>query len=203
MPTNLPPEPAESSTDDVWDDSPMDQHPSDMPRLEQEHATAGYRDGLTAAKAKSAQGGFDEGFGLGATLGLRVGRVLGLLEGLVMALGDSQDAADANILLDEAQRDLNLREVYAAKYWAADGTWLYRVSPGDGGDKTDGQVVYQDVAAAHPLIRKWEAIMEREIEKWALDEKILDGEHWARDIDVEAKAQEVKAPPKERDGLAW
>src|SRR4051794_18720484 len=45
-------------------------HPSDLHRLQQQHVTAGYRDGVTAAKAESIQSGFDEGFSLGAAVGI-------------------------------------------------------------------------------------------------------------------------------------
>ena len=70
-----PSDPAQSSS--------MQNHPSDIPRLRQVHATAGYREGISRAKAQSLQPGFDEGYGLGATFGLHVGYLLGALKGLV------------------------------------------------------------------------------------------------------------------------
>ncbi|KAG5999876.1 hypothetical protein E4U21_006167, partial [Claviceps maximensis] len=66
--------PASPDQTDVRDHS----HPSDIPRLQTEHATAGYREGITAAKESSIQPGFDEGFSLGAALGSHAGRLLGL-----------------------------------------------------------------------------------------------------------------------------
>ncbi|KAH6619296.1 hypothetical protein B0J18DRAFT_450838 [Chaetomium sp. MPI-SDFR-AT-0129] len=60
---------------------------SDIPRLSAAHSNAGYRDGITLAKARTAQQGFDEGYGLGATVGARAGQLLGVLEGLAAAVG--------------------------------------------------------------------------------------------------------------------
>ncbi|MCJ1332234.1 Essential protein Yae1, N terminal [Thelotrema lepadinum] len=62
-----------------------EQHPSDIPRLTSVHATAGYRDGVAAAREKAVQGGFDEGWVLGAGLGVRAGYVLGAMEGVTAA----------------------------------------------------------------------------------------------------------------------
>ena len=61
-------------------------HPSDIPRLESVHVTAGYRDGIAVAREKTVQGGFDEGWILGAALGLRAGYVLGVMEGILSAI---------------------------------------------------------------------------------------------------------------------
>ncbi|KAK4129183.1 hypothetical protein N657DRAFT_639752 [Parathielavia appendiculata] len=103
-----PTESDSNNLDDIWasDDQPTTySHPhphphghhqqyytppqevSDIPRLSQAHTTAGYRDGITLAKARTAQQGFDEGYGLGATIGARAGQLLGVLEGLAAAVG--------------------------------------------------------------------------------------------------------------------
>ncbi|KAK2074049.1 hypothetical protein P8C59_008286 [Phyllachora maydis] len=140
---------ADTTLDDVWaaaDDDPPP--PSDIPRLRQEHATAGYRDGLAAAKAGSVQAGFDEGFGLGATLGLRAGRLLGLLEGLASApaasstvgrepggAGDTDEGRGLQALLPEARRELGARGMFAPAYFAPDGTCLFALVAGGGGRK--------------------------------------------------------------------
>ncbi|KAK8907766.1 hypothetical protein QC760_003649 [Botrytis cinerea] len=49
---------------------------SDIPRLKEKHETEGYRDGVTKGKSESVQKGFDEGYGLGAVLGLRIGKII-------------------------------------------------------------------------------------------------------------------------------
>ncbi|RAK74030.1 Yae1 family protein [Aspergillus fijiensis CBS 313.89] len=60
--------------------------PSDLPSLRRQHVTAGYRDGLAAAKSTQVQSGFDAGFPVGAQLGMRVGTILGILEGAIRGL---------------------------------------------------------------------------------------------------------------------
>ncbi|KAI3401194.1 hypothetical protein diail_11899 [Diaporthe ilicicola] len=155
------------------------QHPSDIHRLRQEHTTAGYREGITVAKATSIQAGFDEGFGLGATIGLKVGHLLGVLEGIAAALrkagGPSPVAAhaEASKLLSEAQRELGVQAVFSPEYWDTDGTWKYEV--GAGGRDGDGQadeVVFSHVAEAHPLVRKWTAVVEAQMQRWGLEERV-------------------------------
>lgn len=122
-------------------------HPSDIHRLQQEHTTAGYRDGITVAKAASIQSGFDEGFGLGATIGLKVGRLLGLLEGIAAATttittsstvasegGRRKEEETANSdsqlplsLLADARAELGVKSIFSETFWNADGTWKYVV----------------------------------------------------------------------------
>ncbi|KAL0475534.1 hypothetical protein QR685DRAFT_568306 [Neurospora intermedia] len=130
-------------------------HPSDIPRLQQEHTTAGYRDGITVAKAEHVQAGFDEGFGLGATIGAMAGQLLGVLEGLSFSLGSSSSLSakgrnkppqqedgegeggeEEDIkervkrLLAEAEKDLSVHSIYGKEYWDEDGTWKFEV-PGE------------------------------------------------------------------------
>lgn len=152
-------------------------HPSDMHRLRQEHTTAGYREGITVAKGTSIQAGFDEGFGLGATIGLRVGYLLGVLEGVAAALSKSPSLAaahaEAGKLLSEAQRELGLQAVFSPEYWDSDGTWKYEVGGRDSdGDGQADVVVFSHVAEAHPVVRKWTAVVEAQMQKWGLDEQL-------------------------------
>jgi hypothetical protein len=170
---------------------------SDMPRLRQAHSTAGYRDGSAAGRSAAAQAGFDEGFGLGATIGARAGQLLGVLEGLAAAVGlhalssfsqpqhphdycresseSESESARLSALLSEARRELSVQGVFAAEYWAADGNWAYEVplthSGFDGTD--DGEVVFADVAAAHPLLKKWSAILRQEADRYGVDWEVL------------------------------
>lgn len=156
-------------------------HPSDIHRLRQEHATSGYREGITAAKAGSVQAGFDEGFGLGATVGLRVGYLLGVLEGVAAALLHSssssskggpdpsvEERAEAGRLLAEARAELGLQVVFGPEYWDSDGTWRYEV----GGKGEEEEVLFSHVAEAHPLMRKWTPVVEEQMRRWGLDEQL-------------------------------
>ncbi|KAK1252380.1 hypothetical protein MKX08_003567 [Trichoderma sp. CBMAI-0020] len=197
-------------------------HPSDMRRLETEHATAGYREGISTAKERTVQAGFDEGFSLGATIGLAAGQLLGMLEGIDDALKsrlggqagsqDGQGTASATAtseLLAEARQELSVLKIFSPDYWAPDGNWSYDVEPhGDG----DGEILFPDVAKAHPLIRKWTAIVDEQARLWKIDRTVLDG-----DASMEAAADDATTagtgttatatiplpPPASRKPLDW
>ncbi|CAK7199057.1 Essential protein Yae1, N terminal [Sporothrix eucalyptigena] len=145
-----------------------DHHPSDMNRLQQDHSTAGYREGLSAGKNATLQAGFDEGYPLGAALGTMVGGLLGLLEGLVVALPSDSvpssstggDAESLSTLLARARQELTARSIYSTEYFAPDGTWTYDMEEQDGQEST----IY-DVAGAHPLIKTWRGIVDRQLDR--------------------------------------
>ncbi|KAE9370868.1 hypothetical protein N431DRAFT_315479, partial [Stipitochalara longipes BDJ] len=152
--------------------------PSDIPRLKEKHETEGYRDGVTKGKAESVQKGFDEGYSLGALLGLRIGKILGLLEGICGALkgGGEVYKAEAGRLekfWGEAKKELGTKSVFGREWWGEDGVWKFEV-PGEGDGK---EVLFPDVAGAHPLIVKWEKVIEEEVKRWGLDLGIMEGEH--------------------------
>ncbi|ROW18100.1 hypothetical protein VPNG_00502 [Cytospora leucostoma] len=200
--------------DDMDDYEPQIQsvrgHPSDVRRLRQEHKTAGYREGITAAKATSIQAGFDEGFGLGATIGLRAGYLLGVLEGAAAAaatlavplpgrssLTGAADreraapgpAAAAKQVLSDARAELDLRSVFGPEYWNPDGTWKYEVVVGEG-----DEVLFSHVAEAHPLMRKWVSVVEGEMRRWGLEEQLPILQR--RDEEEEGEGEAVARVPK-------
>ncbi|KAH6607160.1 abc1 domain-containing [Trichoderma cornu-damae] len=158
-------------------------HPSDMRRLETEHTTAGYREGISAAKERTVQAGFDEGFSLGATIGLAAGQLLGTLEGIDDALKTrldgrrtgSEGEAAASRLLAEARQELSVPKIFSSEHWAPDGNWSFDVEP-EAGDGDGDEVLFSDVAKAHPLIGKWTAIVDDQIRLWKIDRSVLDGE---------------------------
>lgn len=197
-------------------------HPSDMRRLEAEHATAGYREGISAAKERTVQAGFDEGFSLGATIGLAAGQLLGTLEGIDDALknrlggqASSQDgqntaaATSTSELLTEAREELSVPKIFSPAYWAPDGNWSYEVEPDGDGD--GDQVLFPHVAKAHPLIRKWTAIVDEQVRLWKIDRSVLDGEDGearmeaaADDAATAAGTSTIPLPPSaSRQPLDW
>ena len=113
----------QDSVDDVFSSSPprpswalgatLDRgpdEPSEVPRLREQHTTAGYRDGIAQGKNTSVQRGFDEGYELGATIASRAGYIIGALEGMVAACESAQwthDLARVKALLEAAKRDLS------------------------------------------------------------------------------------------------
>lgn len=187
--TTTPHDNNENETDSIWGSpsppaspslhptpSQPQPHPSDIPRLQQSHTTAGYRDGITLAKASSVQPGFDEGFSLGATIGARAGELLGVLEGVVSALltnpssSDPEETQRLTELLEQARKELSVQVVFGREYWEEDGTWKYEVP--DGGEG----VVFGDVAGAHPMVGKWEGVVRVEGGRWGVDWDVLRGE---------------------------
>lgn len=159
-------------------------HPSDMNRLQQDHSTAGYREGLSAGKNATLQAGFDEGYSLGAALGGVVGELLGLLEALVVSGGEeveqttavsTEDADPLPVLLGRARRDLAVPSIFSPGYFAADGTWTYDVEASEASEATAAEAVEVadavvhatifDVANAHPLVKTWRGIVDRQLER--------------------------------------
>lgn len=175
-------------------------HPSDIHRLQAEHATAGYRDGITAAKNKSIQAGFDEGFSLGAALGLKAGQVLGFLEGISNALRTEKgdDFREAQKCLEDARKELSTESIYDEKYWAPDGTWKYELQTAT----PESDIIFEDVANAHPLIAKWEDILAGKIGRWAVDLQILDQAD-ENPAAVAPEKKEVKVEQQPREMLDW
>ncbi|KAL0937678.1 ABC1 domain containing protein [Colletotrichum truncatum] len=162
--------------DDVWGsapasptiiplDAPAGTHPSDMPRLQAEHTTAGYREGVTAAKATSIQAGFDEGFSLGAEIGSLSGQLLGLLEGIANALDGQEEAVakEAQRVFEEARKELKTDSIFGPDFWNTDGTWKFDVEK-----NSADEILFSDVARAHPLIKKWTKSVDAEIDRWGI-----------------------------------
>jgi len=152
--------------------------PSDIPRLKEKHETEGYRDGVTKGKAESVQKGFDEGYSLGAMLGLRIGKILGLVEGIYGALKGTGGEYNLEVervekLVSEAKEDLGTRSVFGTDWWGEDGVWKFEVP----GEQDGKEVLFPDVAAAHPLVIKWERFVEDEVKRWGLNLEMMEGEH--------------------------
>ncbi|KAI1079623.1 hypothetical protein F5B20DRAFT_158520 [Whalleya microplaca] len=140
----------------------------DARRLRAQHSTEGYREGITAGKAECIQAGFDEGYGLGANVGLKAGQVLGLLEGIATALRETQldDSAHADQLLSEGRKELSIKCIFGEEYWAPNGNWKYTVK----GSKNETGIFFEDVANEHPIIMKWTRIVDDEVRRWSLSQ---------------------------------
>ncbi|KAK5114231.1 hypothetical protein LTR85_010296 [Meristemomyces frigidus] len=138
--------------------------PSDIPRLRSLHITNGYREGIAVSKEKHMQDGFDEGYTLGAEIGLKAGWCLGALEGIWHALPATPqptlDAARSGTvamsresmreLIEEAKAELCMQSLFGKDHFGEDGIWLYDV-PGQEGEDT----TFEQIAEAHPALRKW------------------------------------------------
>lgn len=176
----------------------------DTRRLQAQHNTVGYREGITAGKAGSIQTGFDQGFALGANIGIRAGQILGLLEGISAALAESNpsiESARLDSLLAQAAAELNPERIFTPDFWAADGTWKYPVMA----SHEDSEVIYPDVADQHPLISKWAEIARRLGRSCYVDEAlpILESKESAADDDAAAPGTSSKPEITSRDAIEW
>ncbi|KAI3320741.1 hypothetical protein HD806DRAFT_524455 [Xylariaceae sp. AK1471] len=175
----------------------------DARRLQAQHTTVGYREGITTGKAASIQAGFDQGFALGANIGIRAGQILGLLEAISAALAEASPtdkSVHADSLLSRAATDLNPERVFTSDFWAPDGTWTYPVVASHEGD----DIVYPDVADQHPLIAKWSRIARDEANRWHLDQSlpILESSGTSAQEDP-AIATPPKPDSASRDAIEW
>ncbi|KAK0825242.1 Essential protein Yae1, N terminal [Friedmanniomyces endolithicus] len=143
---------------------------SDISRLRNTHVNNGYREGITASKERHMQDGFDEGYGLGAELGLKAGWCLGALEGLWRAMpvrsnepedhaggagGGRDNAVSRTVflaLLEAAQVELDVSRLCGKDYFGEDGLWLYGAPEQETAER---DTTFERVAAAHPILRKW------------------------------------------------
>ncbi|KAK7515621.1 hypothetical protein IWZ03DRAFT_313553 [Phyllosticta citriasiana] len=157
---------------------------SDIPRLRSVHVTAGYRDGIAVSKAAHVQEGFDEGFPLGAVMGLRAGRVVGVLEGVVGALrcafdldldqekekNKEKEFAATKHLLRLAREELDVGALFGPQYFDEEGIWRFGV------DGNEDDITFEVVAARHPVLAKWEKTVEQlardlDLDLWRLDRR--------------------------------
>jgi hypothetical protein len=130
------------------------------------------------------QPGFDEGYSLGAVLGLRAGWVLGVLEGLCGALRPSTEGTSAEgnkgererlqRVLGEAREALKLEKVFGREWWGEDGVWRYAVEDKEG----EGEVTFEEVADQHPLIGEWVVRVKEEMRRLGVDEGRFGGKEW-------------------------
>ncbi|KAK2001204.1 essential protein Yae1 [Colletotrichum falcatum] len=201
---------AQEMFDDVWGsepdsptnmprDAPTGTHPGDIPRLQAEHTTAGYREGVTVAKAKSIQAGFDEGFSLGAEIGSLAGQIVGVLEGIAAALvgQDEAVAKAAREASDDARTELRTDSIFAPAFWNTDGTWKFDVD-----EHAGEEMLFSDVARAHPLIRKWTRVADAEVERWGI---VLDAIGDAQEHERQPSPERApsSAVPQTKKPLDW
>ncbi|KAI0393753.1 hypothetical protein F5Y17DRAFT_430620 [Xylariaceae sp. FL0594] len=138
----------------------------DTRRLQAQHSNTGYREGITMGKSTTIQEGFDQGYVLGASIGMKAGQVVGLLQAISAALvkkddsGGADEAACAADLLSMAVKDLAPERLFTSEFWASDGSWTYKVTPSQG----TGAITCEDVASQHPLIAKWSHVATKEAE---------------------------------------
>lgn len=177
-----PTPPHESALDDIYGSAPTSpfldaqtssrthEMLSDLPSRQRALDADAYREGLASAKGQYVQEGFDEGYALGADLGLRVGYVLGVLRGLVGAWkGKDQDVYhDVLTLYEEAQKELAIEQLLGQAWVDQEGIWKWEVQG------ADGDATFREVAAQHPVVKKWDDKVEELAGRWGVDLKAVE-----------------------------
>lgn len=75
-------------------------------------------------------------------------------------------------LLKDARRELQTTSVFSQRFFAEDGIWKYEF-PSQPGQSTD-DITFQEVAAAHPLVKRWSNIVESLARDWKIDLSVFD-----------------------------
>ena len=84
-------------------------------------------------------------------------------------------------LLLRSRKDLALETVFGKEWWGEDGVWKYLVHDADGRDVDgDGDLTFEQIARCHPLLSKWGAIVDKEMENAGVDRDKFEGAEWER-----------------------
>ncbi|KAG9258656.1 ABC1 domain-containing protein [Emericellopsis atlantica] len=195
-----PPATVNDAFDDVFGADEEEHHHitthSDIHRVQAEHSTAGYREGVNVGKQDTLQQGFDQGYTIGAAIGLQAGQILGTLEGIVEAV-QGEDLTRMETLLQEARQDLSVEKLFSSEFWKSDGLPGYEMP--------DEQKQAKDGAACHPLVKKWIDIAHEQTRAWGINVSLLDES--AEDLASAKKAggevQDLSGEAKVEDLLDW
>lgn len=176
-----PTPPHESALDDIYGSSPTspylnaqasERHEilSDLPSRQRALDADAYREGLASAKGQFVQEGFDEGYALGADIGLRIGYILGVLRGLVGAWRSHNQGVHKEMLelYEEAQKALAIEQLLGQNWVDEEGIWKWEVQG------ADGDATFREVAAQHPIVKKWDDKVEELAARWAVDLKAVE-----------------------------
>lgn len=121
---------------------------SELPAVRRQHVNNGFREGISSAKTAYVQQGFDDGFPVGAGLGLRVGALRGVLEGFIGALTpDGKEYETLQKLYDSMMADLGVSNLF---------------SKAQGGQTQNTDVKEFPTAlkmSANDVVEKWEAVV--------------------------------------------
>ena len=84
-------------------------------------------------------------------------------------------------LVTEAEKEMRLESLFGKEYWGEDGLWTYTVQNNQSDDgKERDEITFQDIVNWHPLVKKWDAAVDAEIERAGIDTKRFEGAEWER-----------------------
>lgn len=150
-----------SESSDIWHDD-SEQGPTsarlgdlsaasqDQQRLRDQHNKAGYRDGITSAKLRSNQVGFDENYASSAHVGLSTGWALGVLLSLKEQCRNESELLQITAEIASVRATLSVKDVFEQNVAFED----------DGRLKATPPAIVNAVA----LARKWAAMFDMKLE---------------------------------------
>lgn len=74
----------------------------------------------------------------------------------------------------KAREELGIESVFGKEWWGEDGVWRYEVH----GEVED--VTFEEVVRWHPLMKKWSANVEEEIERAGVRRGRFEGVEWEK-----------------------
>lgn len=177
-----PTPPHESALDDIYGSAPTSpfldaqssdrahEMLSDLPSRQRALDADAYREGLASAKGQYVQEGFDEGYALGADLGLRVGYILGILRGFVGAWKGHDQEAHSEVfkMYEDAQKELAIEQLLGQTWVDEEGIWKWEVQG------ADGDATFREVAAQHPVVKRWDDKVDELATRWGVDLKAVE-----------------------------
>lgn len=181
-----PTPPHETALDDIYGSAPSSpvlsanapQHRrheilSDLPSRQRALDTDAYREGLANSKGQYVQEGFDEGYALGANLGLYVGYILGVLHGFATAWKghDEKVHEEAKNIYETAQKELAIEQLLGQQWVDEEGIWKWGVVG------SDGDPTFKEVAAQHPVTKKWMDKLQELATRWNVDLQAVEKMH--------------------------
>ncbi|EOA81284.1 Essential protein Yae1 [Exserohilum turcicum] len=146
---------------------------SDLPSRQRALDTDAYREGLATSKGQYVQAGFDEGYALGANLGLYVGYVLGVLHGFAAAWKGHDEKAhqEAKSIYDTARRELAIEQLLGRQWVDDEGIWKWGVVG------SEDEPTLKEVAAQHPVTRRWMDRVRELATTWDVDLEAVEKMH--------------------------
>ncbi|KAL7275446.1 Essential protein Yae1, N terminal [Rhizina undulata] len=148
---NPPPSPPSSPSRSPSPSAPLLDH--DHRRLQREHHTLGYRDGITAGKQTHLQAGFDEGYSLGSRFGLKIGYIQGTISGFEVVarkLGGGWEERVQSVK-KRAETELRIENVLGRDWFDENGVWKYNIEE----EKKEEGVTFDRVVEKHPVVGRW------------------------------------------------
>ncbi|EEY15625.1 conserved hypothetical protein [Verticillium alfalfae VaMs.102] len=129
------------------------------------------------------------------------------------ALAGHDDASLAEAAarsVKEARDELQVEKLFGPDYWNTDGTWNYEVAAKKQADGTqeknragEDDILFADVADAHPLIVKWTEVVEAAVARWGIDRTVFADVCEEERLAAQDRAAANAGPQQTRKPLDW